>query len=167
MTKDDNRTAMLNLLRPIYAFVQSSDAISDTAKVALGVHIRSTHAVPQPVPAFAPLLTVTKVNGRVITLRMANPNEPDSKARPLYTAGISVFSHVGETPPVLATDFKFEGNTGRTTISVEVPPTVATGATVYFTCFYFSNRKQSGPAASPISTTIGAGSTMPMLKIAA
>jgi hypothetical protein len=39
---------------------------------------------------------------------------------------------------------------------------VASGATVWFTAFYFNNRKQSGPASAAISTTIGAGSTMRM-----
>lgn len=167
ITKDDRRREMLQLLMPIYRFVQQSAAISDTAKAALGVHIVDTHRTPQPVPGFAPLMTVLKTDGRIFTLRMANPNEPDAKRRPLYTAGISVFSYVGDTPPMHATDFKFEGVTGHTTISVEIPPTVPVGSTVYFTCFYFNNRKESGPAATPISATVGAGSTMPMLKIAA
>jgi hypothetical protein len=167
-TKDDNRATMLDVLRPIYAYIQDSSVISDTAKVAIGVHVKSTTNTPQPVPQFAPLASIVKVDGSNVTLRMADPNEPDSRARPIYTAGIAVFSHIGEEPPVLASDFKFEGNTGRTTVTVPVPPSVASGAKVWFTCFYFNNRKDSGPACSPISATIGAGATMPMtMKIAA
>src|SRR5690349_20083773 len=47
-TKDDNRLTMLNLLRPIYAFIQDSSVISDTAKVQIGVHVKATHSSPQP-----------------------------------------------------------------------------------------------------------------------
>jgi len=166
-TKDADREAMLDALRPIYALVQESTLVSDALKIALGVHVKSTHNTPQPVPQFAPLMGVVKVDGSIVTLRMADPEEPGSNRRPLFTAGMSVFSYVGETPPATATDFKFEGNTGKTTIDIALPPSVATGATVWFTCFYFNNRKESGPACTPISTTLGAGSTMPMMRIAA
>jgi len=166
-TKDQKRLEMLQLIRPLYAYIQDSLAISDTAKVAIGVLVKSLHPTPQPVPGFAPLMTVTATNGSIFTLRMADPNSPDSQKRPLYTAGISVFSFVGEEAPLSATDFKFEGNTGKTTIDVEVPATVPAGSTVWFTCFYFNNRKESGPAASPIAKTLGGGTQMPMLKIAA
>lgn len=166
-TRNSKRTEMLDLLRPIYAYVQDSTAISDAAKIALGVHVKSTKPTPQPVPQFAPLTTVVKVNGSIVTLRMANPEEPDSNARPIYTAGISVFSYVGENPPAQASDFRFEGSTGQTTIDVALPPTVAAGATVWFTCFYFNNRKESGPACTPIRTTIGAGTNMPQMRLAA
>jgi hypothetical protein len=166
-TKDQKRLEMLQLIRPIYAAVQASMSIDDADKIAIGVLVKSLHPTPQPVPAFAPQMSVVKTNGSIITLRMANPNEPDRKSKPLYTAGISVFSYVGETPPVQATDFKFEGSTGLTTIDVAIPPTVPAGSTVYFTSFYFNNRKESGPASSPISATVGGGTTMPMLKLAA
>ncbi|HTL29753.1 MAG TPA: hypothetical protein VL282_11045, partial [Tepidisphaeraceae bacterium] len=123
---------------------------------------------PQPVPGFAPLLSVVKVSGHVVTVRMANPNEPSSKARPAFTSGMALFSYVGDETPTDPAAFKFETNTGRTEIDVTFPASVATGATVYFTAFFFNNRKQSGPACTPVSATLGAGSVMSRaMKIAA
>ena len=55
--------------------------MSERFEIALGVHVKDTHSTPQPVPDFAPLLSVVKVDGNVVTVRAANPNEPASKAR--------------------------------------------------------------------------------------
>jgi hypothetical protein len=165
--KDSARLAMLDLIRPIYIAVQAS-SISDTAKIAIGVHIRDTHNTPQPIPDFSPLMAVRKVDGNTVTVAMSNPNDPTSKARPPFTAGLALFSYVGEEAPTDPTAFKFEGNTGRTEVSVTFPASVEVGQTVWFSAFFFNNRKQSGPAATPISATLGAGATMPpAMKIAA
>jgi hypothetical protein len=165
--KDSARASMLNVLRPIYSAVQDSVTISDSAKIAIGVHVKSTHNVPQPEPDFSPLMTIVKVNGSTVTVRMANPNEPSSNAKPPFVSGMALFSYVGDTPPTDPAAFKFEGNWSRVEADVTFPVSVATGATVFFTSFFFNNRKESGPACTPISATIGAGSSMPMMKIAA
>ena len=166
-SKNSLRLAMLNLIRPIYASVQESTTISDAAKIALGVHVRDTHNTPQPVPDFSPLLSVVKVDGNTVTVRAANPNEPNSKARPPFVSGIALFSYVGAEAPTDPAAFKFEGNTGRIDTDVTFPASVPVGSTVWFTAFFFNNRKQSGPACTPVSARIGAGSTMPTIRMAA
>ncbi len=166
-TRNANRTAMLNLLRPIYLAVQASASIDTADKIALGIHIRNARNTSHPAPTFAPVLSVVKVDGSVVTLRISDPADPAGKRLPQHTAGIAIFSHVGDNPPACANDFRFEATTGRTTVSLQVPPTVAPGAAVYYTAFYFNPRKQNGPASTPIRATVGAGTTMSMLKLAA
>jgi hypothetical protein len=166
--KDANRSAMLDLLKPIYLAVQASKAISDQAKIALGVRIAATRRTRQPVPDFAPLISVVKVNGHVVTVRMADPNEPNSKARPASVSGMALFSYVGEEAPKDPSAFKFEFNIGQTEADVTFPASVPIGATVYFAAFFFNNRKQKGPMSTPVSAQLGAGSIMPTaMKIAA
>ena len=170
MTADKNsaRLAMLNVIRPVYASVAASTSISDSAKIALGVHIRDTHNNPGPLIDFAPLMSVVKVNGTIVTVRMADPNEPTSNRRPPFVYGMALFSFVGAECPTDPAAFKFEGNTGRTEVSVTFPASVGVGETVWFTSMFFNNRKQSGPGCTPISATLGAGSVMPpAMKIAA
>jgi hypothetical protein len=167
--KDSARLAMLELIRPIYASVAASTSISDADKIAIGAHVRDAHNTPAPLIDYAPLMSVVKVDGNTVTLRMADPNEPTSKRRPPFVLGMALFSFVGDEAPTDPAAFKFEGNTGRTEVSVTFPASEGTaGQTVFFTSFFFNNRKQSGPAATPISATLGAGSAMPpALKIAA
>jgi hypothetical protein len=167
-TRTDTRSAMLDVVRPIYVAVQAAPAISDTEKIALGVHVRDANPSRASIPDFAPVLTVTKIDGAVVTFAIRDPNNPDRKAKPDGVTGITYFSYVGQTPPSSASAFKFEGNTGQTTVRIDFGSSVATGARVWLSASYFNNRKQSGPASSPIGAIIGAGSTMPtLLKIAA
>ena len=159
--KDADRLAMLNLLRPIYSSVQDSVSISAEAKIALGVHVKDTQNNPQPIPDFAPVASVVRVDGNTVIARAKDPNEPTSNARPPFTAGITWCSYVGEEAPTDPGAFKFEGNTGRIETSITFPASVPTGSAVWLVCFFFNNRKQSGPACMPLRATLGAGSIMP------
>jgi hypothetical protein len=159
--KNADRQAMLNLLRPVYASVQESVSISDMAKIALGVHVKDTQNDPQPLIDFAPVASVVRVDGNTVIARAKDPNEPTSNARPPFTAGITWCSYVGEEIPTDPGVFKFEGNTGRVETSITFPASVPTGSTVWLVCFFFNNRKQSGPACMPLRATLGAGSIMP------
>ncbi len=160
--RNATRLAMLNLLRPIYAAVQASTSISDADKIALGVHVKAKGRTREPVPAFAPLLSVMRVDGSVVSLRVRDPEQPDRKGRPPRTEGISLFTYVGAAPPDDASAFRFKANTGRVSIDVTFPASVPMGAAVWFVASFFNNRKESGPTCRPIRATIGAGSRMPM-----
>jgi hypothetical protein len=168
--RNANRRAMLNVMRPIYGAVQASVAISDADKLALGVHVKATRRTREPVPSVAPLLSVTRVDGSVVSLRVRDPEQPDRKGRPPRTEGISIFTHVGAAPPDDPSAMRFEMNTGRVSVDVPFPASVPTGATVWFVASFFNSRKESGPTCTPVRATIGAGSTMPaqlpMLKAA-
>ena len=156
------RRAMRGLLRPIYVAVQASASISDADKIALGVHVVAKRRTREPVPDFAPLLSVTRVDGWVVSLRVGDPREPARKARPARTEGISLFTHVGDQPPADPSAFKFESNIGRTTTDVTFDASVPIGATVWFVARFFNSRKESGPTCMPVRATLGAGSILPM-----
>ena len=74
---------------------------------------------------------------------------------------------MGATPPAELSAWKFEGNTGRTTIDVLFPTSVASGATVWFTAFWFNPRKQQGPACDPVPVLTGSFTKRGLLESAA
>ena len=74
--------------------------------------------------------------------------------------GASVFSFVGAAAPTDESAWKFEGNTTRTVVNVLFPNTVAAGAKVWFTAFWFNPRAQRGPASAPVGTNIPGGGAM-------
>jgi hypothetical protein len=141
---------------------KASAAISDAHKIALGVHVIAKRRTREPVPDFAPLLSVTRMDGSVMSLRISDPREPNRKARPARTEGISIFSYVGDQPPADPSAFKFEANIGRTTTDIAFDASVPIGATVWFVASFFNNRKESGPKCMPVRATLGAGSILPM-----
>lgn len=166
-TKNTNRRRMLDLLVPIYLAVQASKAIPDADKVALGVTVKRTRHTPQPVPPVEPLLTVTRVNGSVVSLAIRDPEMPARRARPAFADGVLVFAFVGEQPPATVFDFRFMASTGQTSIDLQLGPEVKLGATVWFAAMFLNSRMEHGPACAPVRATIGAGSILPAVRIAA
>ena len=49
---------------------------------------------------------------------------------------------------------------GKPIVDVTFPGTTPAGSKVWFTAFWFNNRKQDGPAATPIGINIPGGSAM-------
>jgi hypothetical protein len=159
-TKDDTRVDLLKLIRPIYNYVQSS-TINDADKIALGVSPRGQYT-PQNPPAFAPQLVIAKVDGCVVTARVRDSQEPDRKGLPPGVDGVSVFSYTGPVAPLDPAAYVFQGNTGKSTITVEFPGTLTPGTKVWLIAFFFNRRKESSPACMPVDATINYPSSLPM-----
>jgi hypothetical protein len=155
--KDEAKRQLLAYGRSLYGIVQSSTT-SDADKDLLGVNVRKTPPSPRPAPALAPLVGISSVNGRTVAVRLRDANDPDSKARPFGTAGASVFSFTGSEPPSDINEWVFEGNTGRTSIKVVFDGSVAAGAQVFITAFWFNTRKVSSPIATPAGAVLGGAS---------
>jgi hypothetical protein len=126
----------------------------------LGLTVKDVEPTPIPPPAFAPSIIIESTTGNVVRIRMMDPANPTRRGKPDGVDGIAVFSFVGAAAPAEEGDWKFEGNTTRTTSDVMFPAATPAGSKVWFTAFYFNARKQSGPAATPAGTNIPGGSAM-------
>ena len=157
-TKDAAKLALLANARDLYQIVQGTPSVTDAQRQDLGVTVRKTEPTPVPAPALAPGLLVKSVSGWTARIRLVDAGDTASRGKPAGVNGASVFSHVGATPPADISNWKFEGNTGRTTLDVLFPSATAPGAAVWLTAFWFNSRKQSGPACAPVSTNLPGGS---------
>jgi hypothetical protein len=148
------RASAINLAKIVY----STASVNDSQLVALGLLPRSTRT-PVPPPASAPDIDVVSVGGNTVKIRL-HPAGSTRRGKPAGVSGASVFSFVGASAPTDESDWKFEGNASRTSLSVIFPGSTAPGARVWFTAFWFNERKQRGPAATPVGTNIPGGSAM-------
>jgi hypothetical protein len=155
--RDAARAALLDDGRVLYTTIQASPAVTDAQKVQLGVTVRKTTPSPVPTPSTAPVLSVASVAGRTASVRLADAQNPHRRGRAPGAVGASVFSFVGAVAPADLNAWKFEGNVGRPEIEVVFPSTLAVGTTVWLTAFWFNNRKQSGPASTPVSAVLPGG----------
>jgi hypothetical protein len=155
--KDTKKRELLRLAREFYAKIQSSLTVSDANKTLVNIVVRNPEPTPVPVPATEPVLAVKSVNGRTVTITMRDAANAERRGKPPGVSGAAVFSHVGPTAPAAIEAWKFEGNTGRTTVDVVFPASVAPGAQVWLTAFWFNPRKQSGPACTPVGTHVQFG----------
>lgn len=156
--KDEAKRQLLLIARELYAFVQDSLSVSDAKKLELGVVVKDFSPTPTPAPGFAPEILVKKVVGRTVTVQLKDAQNAARRGRPPGVIGASVFSFVGATPPSDISLYKFEGNTGRTTVNIEFPSSTPAGGTVFITGFWFNPAKLSGPACPPVGTTLAGGS---------
>jgi hypothetical protein len=156
--KNVAKVILIAELRLLAGVVQRFPGTTNPMRIELGLPPRDFEPTPVPPPSAAPLLEVKSVFGRTARIRLIDAANPTRRGKPLGVIGASVFSHVGATPPAELSAWKFEGNTGRTTVDVVFPSSVASGATVWLTAFWFNPRKQSGPACDPVSANLPGGS---------
>src|SRR5688500_6162459 len=122
--KDSAKQALLDFARPLYKQIQANTAVTDAAKIELGVVVPDTEPSPQPVPSFAPKLIVEKVDGRLVTIRLADPANDTRKRMPAGCNGATVMSFVGATAPTNPALYKYEGSTSKVIVEILFPETV-------------------------------------------
>jgi hypothetical protein len=139
------------------SLINGTPSVTVAQKVTLGIPPRAT-PTPNPVPGTAPALNVVSMNAWTLKIKLSDSASSAKRGKPPGVSGASVFSFVGANPPNDMGSWTFEGNTGRATVDVTFPNTVAAGARVWLTAFWFNGRKQSGPAGAPVGSVLPGGS---------
>jgi hypothetical protein len=149
------RVSAINLAKIAY----STPTVTDAQLVALGLLPRPSRT-PVPPPAMAPVIDVVSVSGNTVKLRLHDDTNPTRRGKPAGVDGASVFSFVGATAPTEEAEWTFEGVTSKTSVEIVFPAGTAPGAKVWFTAFWFNERKQNGPAATPVGINIPGNAAM-------
>lgn len=110
-----------------------------------------------PVPE-TPFVKVESINGREVTLSIQESRA--TKGRPKGVSGAKLFVSYSAQPPATTNGWNFETGTGKTKV-VLVLDSVEAACTVWITEFWFNGRKESGPAATPISVNLAAATPLP------
>ena len=114
--RDAAKLALLDFARPLYKQIQANTAVTDAAKIELGIVVIDNEPSPQPVPGFAPGLAVVSVDGRLAKIRLFDPANPTRRKIPDGVNGAIVMSHIGPTAPADPGAYKLEGPTSRTSV---------------------------------------------------
>jgi hypothetical protein len=108
-------------------------------------------------PITSPIIEFISAMGNTLLVRLRSADGA-RRGKPAGVIGASVFSFVGESAPADITGWKFEANVGKVTkLSITLPGTVAAGAKIWLTSFWFNGRKQSGPATPPVFVNLPGG----------
>lgn len=157
--KNTAREALKNSARLLAKRVEGTASVTDAQKLELGLNVRAA-STPIPAPATAPVIEIVSVVNRTARLKLKASAGDSARGKPAGVHGAAVFSHVGATPPATNDEWKFEANTNQNVFDIEFPETVAAGATVWFTAFWFNAKSESGPQATAISTNLQGGAAM-------
>ncbi|MEM9415894.1 MAG: hypothetical protein AAGA29_10520 [Planctomycetota bacterium] len=151
--KNTAKDALIALTRELVKIIQAYPGTTNDMRRELGVTVPDLDPTPVPPPSETPTIDVLSVDGWTLNVRLHN-GESSRRGKPVGVKGATVFSYVGDQPPMSVDDWKFEGNTTKTDTKVVFPTTVAPGTKVWLTAFWFNPTAQSGPAATPVSRYI-------------
>lgn len=143
-------------IRQLVAIIQAYPSVTDRQLSDLGLTVRDHKPSPIPAPTVAPEIDFLPTGTRTIRIRMHNETTLRKK-KPDGVKGATVFYHVGATAPNELKDWTFHTNTTKTTLDVDLPPSVAAGSQIWFTAFWRNPKDESGPATTPVSTFMNYG----------
>jgi hypothetical protein len=152
--KNDSRHLLRKAANRLALVIYGQPDISNEQLSQLGLTVRDIEPSPSPIPP-QPIVSVESVNGRLVTVLIQDSENPSRRGRPPYTLGTLLYSHVGEEMPATVEGWRQEGITGHRKAEILFPATVQPGAKVWITAQFFNGRKETGPAADPVTTTIG------------
>lgn len=140
----------------LFKKVESSPAVTDAQKIALGITIPKPPS-PIGIPTAIPTIVVKGVRGRTIDILLTQ-GEGEGRGKPAGCHAAVVFSYVGPEPvPQDITKWENQGSCTRTDFTIDFPLSVAEFSKVYLTAAWRNPREQAGPLANPIYTFLGSG----------
>lgn len=155
--KNARKSTLIRSTRSMVDVLQSWPQMTNTLRAELGISLRGNKPTPNPIPA-QPFVKVESVNGREVTLSIQQSSK--TKGKPAKVEGANVMVAYGELPTTI-TGWSFAQTTGKskTTIMLDA---VDEATTVYITAFWFNGRKETGPAANPVSVNLAATTVLPV-----
>jgi hypothetical protein len=154
LEKAQARADLDDYIRETARIVQACPTVTDVQREQLRLPIHKTHGTPVDPITDAPLLTILKIFGHNITIRVRDISGT-RRGKPVNARGCMIYSYVGTTPPEDYRQWASEGVITRDSVIVALPESLAVGTKVYITaCWY--NTRGAGPACTPVAVVIGA-----------
>ena len=158
--KNADRDALRLAARRLVSIIDGQANVTDAQRVALGIVVRDASPTPVPRPSNPPLIEVQQTVGNSVTIRLLDSRDTSRRGKPAAAIGATVFSFVGDVAPAEENGWTFEGNTSKTTLTVQFAQLLPPGTKVWFTAIWYNRKAQSGPPAAPVTCNLPGGSAM-------
>lgn len=83
-------------IRTYAMFIKANFGVAPEDKVALGLHLQNPDSTPIPAPGTSPLLSMVGATPGEHTIRYADQNTPDKRAKPFGVAMILIFANIAD-----------------------------------------------------------------------
>ncbi|MGI9015207.1 MAG: hypothetical protein ACR2GY_13300 [Phycisphaerales bacterium] len=154
-TKDTKRNAAETLCRQYAVQIKYNNAISDTAKIDLGVRPVNESREPVYCPQSSPLLSITAATPGAQTLRYADSLNPTTAGKPFGAAALQLFMYVGDEATTNEDQAQFVGLFTRNPVAVTFDP-ADDGKVATFFARWSGGRGDTGNWSLPTSMRIAA-----------
>lgn len=153
--KDASRAAYEVVLRRLTGRLQSSAAVDDFERAALGITIRDDQPTPVGAPTTRPVIIADTSQRLQITVNFADEGTPTSRAKPAGVIGCEIHMKVDGAPPTDLSQCEFVAFDTRTPYVMEFDGTDA-NKTVHIIGLWVSTRGEKGPLSTTVSATVPA-----------
>ncbi len=153
--KDAARGGLEGVIRPLVGRLQSSAAVDDAERAALGITVPDTIPTPVGPPITRPVVSVDTSQRLQHTIGFADEATPTRKAKPAGVRGAQIWVKIGDPAPIDPNELTFLATDTRT-------PYVAAFAgadankVAHYMLRWESTRGEPGPWSETASATIGA-----------
>lgn len=151
--KRDGRAAYVTSIRALVARLQSSPAVSDPERAALGITVPDRVPTPVGPPTTRPVLQVDTSQRLKITVAFADEGTPTSEAKPTGVIGCEVWVKVGGTPPTDLDDCSFLATDTRTPYTANFDG-AQSNQTAHFIGVWVNSKAERGPLSQTVSATV-------------
>ena len=165
--KETARKALEAEARRLSRLLHGTAGITDQQKALLGLSVRSGGGDQSLIgpPATRPLMVVTSVIGRRVTLHISDGDSP-RRARPRGVAGAVLYSWEGDgDPPSELHKWRMRGYATASNHTLQFDHTTPTGVPVYLLAHWLSTRLETGPWSPMIHTYLQAGAAPEFVQL--
>ena len=153
-TKDGSRTVLEALIRALVRRLQSSAAVSDAERAALGITVPDLGAAAA-IPTTRPICQIDPSQRLRHTIDFADESTPTRKAKPAGVMGAEIWVKIGPTPPVDPSELTFLAVDTRTPYTTDFDGADG-GKQAHYMLRWVNTRGETGPWSETATATIGA-----------
>jgi len=155
IAKDDARAIAETLCRQYAMLIKDNVGITDSDKVNIGVRPINPNREPIECPQTSPLLAILGNTPGSQTLRYADTNTPDSRAKPFGASELQLFRAIATEEPAPLASAQFYGKFTKNPIAVQFAEADDGKIATYY-ARWASVRGEVGPWSLPASMRIAA-----------
>ncbi len=164
--KKATRESLLATTRYLVSTINTNPATTDAQRDELGIKIRKKPS-RVPVPESVPILELVSLVGRVAKIGLRSSES--SRGRPAGVQGASLYSYIGDTAPIHAEAWKFEGLVTKVKFDIDFGQS-SQASTAWLAVSWYNERGEAGMSSDPLAIHLPATSMVPnnaVIKIAA
>jgi len=151
--KDQARTAIESLTRPLIQQLQASPKVTNAQRNTMKITVRATTRTRASVPQTAPMATVDTSRRLQHIIDFRDTASPKSKAKPAGVAGCEIWGKVGSPAPTDISQLVYVATDSGTPYLAEYTGAQA-GQMVCYWLRWVNPRGEKGPWSEAVSATI-------------
>lgn len=152
--KNDSRKVYTQLIRQVVKqYIRFNPVVTNDDLVTLGLSVPDTTRTRSAPPDHSPTENVDAIEHLQHKIRITDPKNPNTKAKPKGVARINVYRYVGTTQPVSIADYKFDGTSTKFLYTSKFDETDV-GKKAWYITQYENTRGERGPLSDSISAVI-------------